>query len=176
MTDEVIQMDAVKCQDCGKVCKNERALKIHRSHIHAGKPSKATAKPAAIIKDTPKAKKAAKKATPKAAKKAAFACEICGKQFRMSAHLARHMSTIHAKAATPKSVAKKTRKATKKAAKTAKPVVVAAYAAPSAAAASPDVDVRAMTVDQLLTLKSAVDARLADIVKQVRQKLRIAAK
>jgi len=158
MTDDVIQMDAVKCAECGKICKNERALKIHRSHIHAGKPSKATAKPTAIIKDAPKAKKIAKKA--------AFACEICGKQFGMSAHLARHMSTIHAKAAAPKTP-KKTRKATKKATKVAKPAAAAASVAP-AAAASPDLDVRAMTVDQLLTLKSAVDDRLADIVKAMR--------
>ena len=161
MTDEVIQTGDAKCETCGKTFKNERALRIHRGHVHIGKPlNKVTSKPAAKSKDTPKARKAAKKEP--------FACEFCNKSFSMAAHLGRHMNAVHPKAAAPKKAAKKTRKIAKKAVKTAKPAAAAAPAAPAAVAASPDLDVRAMTVDQLLTLKAAVDARLADIVKAMR--------
>ena len=61
---------------------------------------------------------------------------------------------------------KKTRKVGKAVdpAKSAKPIRRQA----AAPAVSTSVDVRALSVDQLLSLKAEVDARLADIVKQMR--------
>lgn len=96
----------------------------------------------------------------------------------MAAHLARHTSSAH-KAEKPNvAKPKRGRKPAKKAAKIATPAAPAKSAAPVRRRQTPaapvtvvtsdGVDVRAMTVDQLLSLKSAVDARLADIVKKMR--------
>jgi ribosomal protein S27AE len=146
--------DTLKCETCGKEFKNNRALQVHIGMIHGEKPAGIDLKPA-------KKKKKKKKSKAGIVKKA-WTCELCGKTFGMAAHLARHMIG-HRKIAEAETA--QPRKARKK----AKPVrrQAAAVVAPIAAASS-GIDVRALTVDQLLTLKSEVDARLADIVKQMR--------
>ena len=150
-------MDMLKCETCGREFKSDRALKVHIGMAHAVKPNGIDLKPAKKKKRKTKVKKVGGKAT--------FACELCGKTFGMAAHLARHMIG-HRNAA--KAETAKPRKA-RKTAKSAKPArrQAAAVAAPVTAASS-GIDVRALTVDQLLSLKSDVDARLADIVKQMR--------
>jgi len=148
MTNEEIR-DMLKCETCGREFKSDRALKVHIGMAHAEKPAGIDLKPA---------KK--KKGKAKVAKKA-WTCDVCGKTFGMAAHLARHQSA-HREVAKPEIA--KPRKARK-----AKPGrrQSSAIVAPVAAASS-GIDVRALTVDQLLSLKSDVDARLADIVKQMR--------
>jgi len=144
-----------KCETCGKEFKSAHALKIHTARAHAEKKASTDPKPAKKSKGKAKAKKTGGKA--------AFVCEICGKTFGMAMHLARHMIG-HRKVA--KSETAKPRKA-RKVAKSVKPAKPARRQA-AVAVASSGVDVRAMSVDQLLSLKSEVDARLADIVKQMR--------
>jgi len=77
-------------------------------------------------------------------------CKTCRRKFKLPAHLARHVSASHGKG--------------KKARKVGRPAgrAVVLRGAPSG------LDVRALTVDQLLTLKGQVDARLADIVRRMR--------
>ena len=136
-------MEMVKCETCGKEFETAHAMKVHAGRAHGEKKVKAASKPKPV-----KAAKGKAKAT----KKATLACDICGKTFSMAAHLARHKGAAHG-AAKPK-----------KARKIAK-IAKIAKAAP---AVSMGIDVRVLSVDQLLALKSEVDARLADIVKQMR--------
>jgi uncharacterized C2H2 Zn-finger protein len=101
--------------------------------------------------------KAAQKAPRKAAKgrKGKVVCSTCGRSFKMAMHLARHRAAAHGSPA-------KTSKAKKKAARR-----VVHRAGRSAAVAG--VNVNAMALSRLLALRNAVDARLADIVAQLRQ-------
>jgi hypothetical protein len=128
----------VKCEKCQKEFKTDIALKIHAGRMH-GEPKKA--------KPAPK-KKAAK---PTKVGKGKFACTVCGRKFKMGMHLARHAAAAHGKA-------KKARKVGK----------VGRPAGHRVAAAPVGLDVQALTVDQLLTLKQQVDARLTDIAKRMR--------
>ena len=96
------------------------------------------------VKAGPASKSAKKtKPTPKkkksVSKTGAFVCNICGRDFKQAGHLGRHTSTIHAKAPRGK---------------------------PAAAPAG--IEVQTLTVDQLLTLKQQIDARLSNIVRQMK--------
>jgi len=129
-----------KCEQCGKDFKNELALKIHVGRQHK------------------KAKKAAAKAAAPA-KAGGNRCGVCGRVFNLPAHLARHMSASHGRG--------------RKAGRPGRPAGrkprgrVAAVRSPAAEAAIAP-SVRALTVDQLLILKRQIDARLADIARQMR--------
>ncbi len=129
-----------KCDECGKDFKNDLALKIHvgRQHKKGGK----TARKAAA-------------AAP--AQAGGITCRICGRAFNLPAHLARHLSAAHAKK-------KKAGRPGRRPARKATGRTVRASSAEAAIAPS----VRALTVDQLLILKRQVDARLADIARQMR--------
>jgi hypothetical protein len=96
----------------------------------------------------PKAKRGRKKAAPAGG----TTCKICGRSFKLPLHLGRHMAASHKKV---------------KRAKRARRVV--APRALRTSMADTGVDVTALTVDQLLGLKTAVDARLAAIIRRMRQ-------
>jgi hypothetical protein len=130
----------LKCEQCGKEMKNDFAMKIHIGRMHAG---------------AKKADAAPEKAAPAKAAKGALVCSICGRSFKLAAHLARHVSASHGKA--PK--APKTRKTRR--------VGRPAGRRTAFAAAPAGLDVQAMTVDQLLEVKQQVDARLSGLVRQL---------
>ena len=133
----------LKCEKCGKELKNDLALKIHNGRMHAeGKKAEAAPK---------------KRGRPAKAAKGAIVCKTCGRSFKLPAHLARHVSVAHRKG--PK--ARKARRAGRTAGR-----AVALRAAPAAAPA--ELDVRSLTVDQLLAVKQQVDARLSGLVRQLR--------
>ncbi len=68
---------AVKCEKCGKECKNDLALKIHTGIMHAdGRTAKV-------------------KAARKPGRKGKFICPKCRRSFKMNMHLARHLSASH---------------------------------------------------------------------------------
>jgi len=96
----------------------------------------------------PKAKRGRRKAAPAGG----ITCKICGRSFKLPLHLGRHMAASHKKA---------------KRAKRARRVV--APRARRTPRADTGVDVTTLTVDQLLGLKTAVDARLTEIVRRMRQ-------
>ena len=144
-------MDTKTCEICGKECKGDRALKTHMTRMHSEKKVGADPKP------TKKSK-----GKSKGTKKATLACDVCGKTFGMAAHLARHKSAAHGEA----TKVKKGRKVAR-VVKVAK-AVKAVRRQVAASAPAVGIDVQAMSVDQLLTLKSEIDTRLADIVKQMR--------
>lgn len=86
----------------------------------------------------------AKRKGKKRATRAAVNCEICGRPFRMSMHLARHMKAAHAGVAAPAVSGK-------------------------AAAVFTGIDVASLTIEQMLQLKRAVDGRLQEIGRLLRQ-------
>jgi hypothetical protein len=61
-----------KCEKCDREFKSDFSLKIHVGRMHGGKKAKAG--------------------------KGTFACEACGRKFKLPAHLGRHVSVAHAKA------------------------------------------------------------------------------
>ena len=95
-------------------------------------------------------KRKAKKKAPRASRKGKFTCKVCGRSFKMAMHLARHMTAAHGK---------KRRKTVKK----ARRVVRAAADVPRG------LNVDALSIDQLLAVKKAVDARLNSIAQKMRQ-------
>ena len=132
-------MAPVKCEQCGKEFKNDLAMKIHVGRQHGGKA---------------KVKAAARKATPAGE----TTCSICGRTFALPLHLGRHVAATHGKA-----------KAAKPAKRAKRAVRAVAVPAPAEALASISAEVRSLSIDQLIGLKSAVDARLAEIVRFIRQ-------
>jgi hypothetical protein len=77
-------------------------------------------------------------------KSGAFICDICGRSFGMAMHLGRHKSFAHP--------ARK---------KVGRPPM----AAPAAVSAG--LDVGSLDIDQLVSLKHALDARLAEIARKL---------
>jgi len=137
-------MTPVKCPTCEKEFESDRALKIHigRQHGKGTAQKKARKKPAGRARAVP------------AAEKGKLVCSDCGRSFRLPMHLARHRSAAHG-----------SRRQTKKvAAGRARP-----KKAPPAAAPPTGVNVNSLTVDQLIALKKAVETRLADIVRRMRE-------
>ena len=129
----------MKCTQCGREFKNDLALKIHIGRLHG---SKAKAKQA------------------EASAKAAMTCSICGRSFGMPAHLARHVAATHGRG-------KKARPAARRApVRAIGRALVRAARKPSIAAGA---RVLALTIDQLVDLKNAVDARLSAIAQQLRK-------
>jgi hypothetical protein len=94
----------------------------------------------------PKAKRGRKRAS------VGVTCKICGRSFKLPLHLGRHMAASHKKV---------------KRAKRARRVV--APRAPRTPRVGTSMDVNNLTVEQLLGLRTAVDARLAAIVRRMRQ-------
>ena len=129
-----------QCEKCGREFETDHALKVHMGRMHG-------------------AGKAAKKA--KAGRKAGkLACPECGRTFALAMHLARHQSAAHgAAAAGPKG--KPGRKPGRKAGRKPGP-----KPGRKAASQSP---LAQLTIDDLLTLRAQIDARLADVARQMRQ-------
>jgi DNA-directed RNA polymerase subunit M/transcription elongation factor TFIIS len=131
-------MEMLKCEKCGKEFKTAHAVKIHNAIKHGNG----------------RKRRGAKRANrPGKTVKGALVCKACGRTFNLPAHLARHASVAHPKA----------RKA-RKARKVGRP----AGRRSVAGTMSTTLDVRSLTIDQLLALKKDVDVRLADIVQQMR--------
>ena len=75
-------------------------------------------------------------------------CDVCGRMFRLPLHLGRHMSAAHGTGG------KKTARRAGGRGRTRMPA---------------GLHVSGLTIDQLLSLKSAVDGRLAEIGQKIRQ-------
>jgi hypothetical protein len=133
-------MEMSKCQKCGKDFASAHALKIHDALQHRDG----------------RTAKAAPKRKPGRPPKKPLVCKTCGRTFRMPAHLARHASVAHGKA----SKARKVRKVRKVGRPTGR-------RAPAAAAPA-GLDIRSLTVDQLLAMKEHIDARLSEIATRMR--------
>jgi len=101
----------------------------------------------------PKAKRGRKKSAPAGG----ITCKICGRSFKLPLHLGRHMSVAH-RTGGKRKIARRVR-----------------MSRGSGGARMPaGLDVSGLTVEQLLSLKTAVDARLAEIVGKMRKaKVRI---
>jgi uncharacterized C2H2 Zn-finger protein len=137
-------MTPVQCAQCGKEFKNDLAMKIHVGRQHGSKA---------------KAKAKTKSASKKVAPAGNTTCDICGRTFALPLHLGRHVAATHGKGKAPKAAkpAKRGRRAAR------------AVAAPARIVGAADAEVRTLTVDQLIALKEAVDGRLAEIVRFMRQ-------
>ena len=99
-----------------------------------------------------KDKRRGKKKAPRAGK---LSCEVCGRSFGMAMHLARHVTAAHGT---------KHRKAGGKVRR-----YVRGQRAFGAAAGVPGgLNVDALSIDQLLDVKKAVDARLGSIAQKMR--------
>ena len=147
--------EVFKCKKCDKKFGSERALKIHIGMAHGGK--KKVRRKAKKKAGRPKAAKARRKG-----RKGKFVCKVCGRSFKMAMHLARHMTAAHGKT--------KRRKVIKKARR--RRAVGRPRAAKAAAPAG--VKVSALSIDQLLAIKGAVDARLKGLARKMRlAKIRI---
>ncbi len=100
-----------------------------------------------------KDKRKGKKKAPRAGK---FACKVCGRSFGMAMHLARHVTAAHGT---------KRRQAVTKVRR-----YVRGQRALGATAGVPGgLNVDALSIDQLLDVKKAVDARLNNIAQKMRQ-------
>lgn len=89
--------------------------------------------------------------------KGKYTCRICGRSFKMAMHLARHMSVTHGK------------KAQKKVKKTQRRVVRKRKTAAVTVGVPRGINVNALSIDQLLAMKKAVDGRLIIIARKMRQ-------
>jgi uncharacterized C2H2 Zn-finger protein len=136
-----------KCEKCEKEFKTDIALKIHAGRMHGAKKAKSAPK---------KAKAGAKVG------KGAFACEACGRKFKMAAHLARHVGAAHGKAGKAK-----------KAGKVGRPTGQKAVAAPAglgkipASALQAELQRRAKKagkkLPKLLRQRATLDAQIAEL-------------
>jgi hypothetical protein len=135
-------MTPVQCAQCGREFKNDLAMKIHVGRLHGG-----------MAKAAPAAKKAASAGK--------TTCDICGRTFALPLHLGRHVAATHRKGKSVKVAAPAKR--AKRAARAVAPP------APAGIVGVAEAEVRTLSVDQLIALKEAVDARLAEIVRYMRQ-------
>jgi len=85
-----------------------------------------------------------------------FTCDVCGRSFKMAMHLARHVAAAHGI---------KRRKAVRK----TRSVVRGQRALIATAGVPRGLNVDALSIDQLLAVKRAVDARLNGIAQKMRQ-------
>lgn len=144
-------MAKVTCNQCGRQFKSNLALRIHLGKSHAGK---------ALAAKAPAAKAPAEKAE-KAAPAGGNTCSVCGRSFALAMHLGRHMKMSHGAGAAKRPVGRP-RKAKGRVGRPRKQ-----QAAPTETAISQAV--AELSVDQLLQVKAAVDARLDTITKLLRQ-------
>jgi hypothetical protein len=135
-----------QCEKCGKQFNTDHALKVHMGIRH-GKGKAA------------KKRKAARKAKASHGRKAGkLACPECDRTFSLAMHLARHRSAAHGAAAVRLGRKPGRRPGGKPGPKPGGRVASAARSA-----------LAELTIDQLLTLRSQIDARLTDIARQMRQ-------
>jgi hypothetical protein len=93
------------------------------------------------------------KAAPKPKKAAAgVTCTICGRPFKLPMHLARHMAAAH-------KAAKK--RAPRRVVRSPMPVKPAMLAG--------GLDVSALSIDELLSIKAAVDGKIGELVQKLRK-------
>ncbi|MDY7010176.1 MAG: C2H2-type zinc finger protein [Planctomycetota bacterium] len=85
-----------------------------------------------------------------------FTCDICGRSFKMAMHLARHVKAAHG--IKPRKVGRKTRGGVRGR---------GAVGAPAGVPKGLNVD--ALSIDELLAVKKAVDTRLSGIAQKMRQ-------
>jgi uncharacterized C2H2 Zn-finger protein len=93
----------------------------------------------------PKVKRGRRKTTPTGG----VTCDVCGRTFRLPLHLGRHVSVAHGTGGKKKTARRLRRRGRRR--------------------MPAGLDVSGLTVDQLLSLKSAVDGRLAQIVQKLRK-------
>lgn len=103
--------------------------------------------------DKRKGKKKTSRASSRVGK---FACDTCGRSFRMAMHLARHVTAAHG--TKPRKAVRKTRSP-----------VRSQRALSATSGIQGSLDVEALSIDQLLAVKKAVDARLNGIAQKMRQ-------
>ena len=97
------------------------------------------------------------------APKGKFVCARCGREFAMAMHLARHQTATHGAGRKKRVVAKK------KVGRPRRKAKKAVRKVPRKRRARSPVNISKLSVDQLLALKAAVQARLAIIAEQLRQ-------
>lgn len=135
-----------QCEKCGRQFETDHAVKVHMGRSHgSGKARKAKA------------------ARGKAGK---LTCPECGRSFALAMHLARHRSAAHGATSVrlgrkpgPKPGRKPGRRLGRKPGP--KPGRKAALAAGGPLAQ--------MSIDKLLALRTQIDARLADVARQMRK-------
>jgi uncharacterized C2H2 Zn-finger protein len=135
-------MSPVTCEQCGREFKNDLAMKIHAGRLHGSKSRRKAGR------------RKAGRAQAAAGAEGGITCSICGRSFALPLHLGRHMAASHGKA--------KVRRARAGGRAVAR-------RGPGRPPAGQMADVRDLSVDQLLGLKVAVDARLAEIARRMRQ-------
>jgi hypothetical protein len=126
-----------KCEKCNKEFPNDFSLKVHVGRMHGKKKAKAG--------------------------KGVFACEACGRKFKLPAHLARHASIAHPKSGK----VKKTRKVGRPAGRGAVAAAPVGLARIPASVLQAELQRRAdkasKTFRKLLRQRANLDARIAEL-------------
>lgn len=142
-------MPDLKCQRCGREFGSEHGLKVHVGRAHGIRPEEKKPKPASVVQ-------------PVSPIAAGATCDICGRQFKLPLHLARHRKAAHRAKAERKIVRRRARRGKARR-------VAAAPAAATPASVPIGVDIASLAIDRLLDLKKAVDSRLAKIAAVLRR-------
>lgn len=138
-----------QCEKCGKDFSSDHALKVHVGIAHGvkkgkgGRPRKVHA-PAA----------------------GGLTCPDCGRSFAMSMHLARHRAASHGVRAVKPG---KRGKVGRPPGKVGRPPGKVGRPVGKPAKAGLAVQLVSLSIDQLLSLRDAVQVRLADIARQIRK-------